>query len=427
MVLNMEIQDFLRKELSKKVLKVLSDELDIDYSPILYINKNKYKPKYWLQVLGILETHNLIDETDNLYKYVLTLQKIRKPLLAEKYASFCQRHFDMEVVKDSYLNAISLSNRKEISIHFAKYLVSKGEYKFAEKTYKNLRQEYKSSFNDFDLADIYLNTGRIEAAIHIYKEVISRNESNGQAWKKLRAAENLLRKTDQPDENQIIKSISFKSEHQKAGITILQNFGSLLNEKYPDGGVAFTIKQEGLKVIMVIEHPEGEKETVEDYLNRYGLVVTGRIPPEDFSSDPLMVLDLKRQLIQVESDLKWADEKQLALTSTINKQDNEIERLSNHIKYFQNQLTDVLSNKHIEIKNLLELINRGDIQTESLIQPLIKSINSENIQGTQNALEHIKDNDSSLFQKLNDLVLNTIASSGANAPAWIEYLSKILP
>lgn len=423
----MDLQDLLNEILSKKSLLLLSKVLDLDSTPIKYILKNKYKPKYWIQILEILEDHERINEADKLFLLSLKLPDIKKALLAEKYATFCQKYFDIEKVKKAYQQAISLSNRKEIPIYFAQYLANKGDYEFAEKTYLDLRREHKSSYNDFDLAKIYLKTNRINSAIEIYKEVISRNESNGQAWKRLREAEELLQKEYSDTDNQIVKSISFKSEHQKAGITILQNFGNLLNEKYPDGGVAFTIKQEGLKVVMVIDHPEGEKESVEDYLNRYGLVVTGKIPPEDFSSDPIMVLDLKRQLIQIESDLKWADEKQLALTNTINKQDNEIERLSNQIKYFQNQLTDVLSNKHIEIKNLLSLLNRGDNQAELLIQPLIDSINIGNEKDTQIALNNIKNNDRTLFKKLNDLTLNMVASSGANAPAWIDYLSKILP
>lgn len=228
-------------------------------------------------------------------------------------------------------------------------------------------------------------------------------------------------------ENGLTKTIYFKKEHQKAGLAILQNFGNLLTDKYPEENVAFSLKQKGLKVTMVIEHPDGEKETVEDYLNRYGLVVTGKIAPEEFSNEPLVVLDLKRQLIQVESDLKWSNEKQNILTNTINGQDRQIENLSSQLVYFQDQLSNALSNKHVEISYLLDLLNRGDNQTESLIQPLINSINNENIQETQSALEHIKNEDSSLFQKLNDFVLNTMASTGANAPAWIDYLSKLFP
>ncbi len=225
-------------------------------------------------------------------------------------------------------------------------------------------------------------------------------------------------------ENSLTKSIFFKRQYQKSGLSILQNFGNLLNEKYPNDDVAFSLKQEGLKITMVIEHPKGEKEVVEDYLNSYGLVVTGKITPEEFSNEPIVVLDLKRQLIQLESDLKWSNEKQQLLTNTISGQDKQIDTLSTQLEYFQNQLSNVLSNQHIEIKSLVNLLKNGNSQSKLLIQPLIDSINKEDIQETQKALTNIKDNDNSLFQKLNDLTLNMVASSGANAPAWIDYLAR---
>lgn len=286
------------------------------------------------------------------------------------------------------------------------------------------RNKYHSTTNDIELAVLYTQTNKLDQAIGIYKALTERYPDNGKAWRLLRDVEEKLHKLNP---NQIIKSISFKKEHQKAGITILQNLGTLLNEKSPEGGVSFSITQENLRIVMVIEHPEGKKEIVEDYLNRYGLVVTGKISPEEFSSDPLMVLDLKRQLIQVESDLKWSNEKQKLLTNTINEQDRYIESLSNQLEYFQNQLTNTLSNNHIEIEGLLALLNRGDNQAESLMQPLINSINNKDSQETKRALDNIKSNDNPLFKRLNDLILNTVASTGANVPAWINYLSKIIP
>tara|TARA_R110002167_G_scaffold332470_2_gene539351 strand:- start:196 stop:1473 length:1278 start_codon:yes stop_codon:yes gene_type:complete len=425
MIIDEKILDLITTE-TKEIFMESWDTNSRTFESFLHRNKNK--PFHWLGIIKVLEQLKKIDNANQIYKYLLKDPEIKKAAIAESYAKFSSIYLDISQTKLAYKHAIELSNRKEISIYYAKYLTSKNEYDEAERIYLGAREKFNSSVNDFDLAEIYIQTGKINLAIDVYKDVIKRTPSKGEAWRLLRYAEQLLvQQQNSIADNQIIKSISFKREHQKSGITILQNFGDLLNDKYPEGGVAFTIKQEGLKIIMVIDHPEGEKETVEDYLNRYGLVVTGKISPEEFSADPIMVLDLKRQLIQLESDLKWSNEKQLLLTNTINGQDRHIESLSNQLEYFQSQLTEVLSNKHIEMRSLLELLNRADNQAESLIQPLISSINNENIQDTQNALECIKNSDNSLFQKLNDLVLNTMASAGANAPAWIDYLSKVLP
>ncbi|WP_448555889.1 hypothetical protein [Thalassotalea montiporae] len=221
------------------------------------------------------------------------------------------------------------------------------------------------------------------------------------------------------------KEITFEREHQKAGIAILQNFGSLLNDKYPEGGVSFSLKQSGLKISMVIEHPEGEKEVIEDYLNRYGLVVTGQIKPEEFSNEPLQILDLKRQLIQLESDLKWANEKQQMLTTTIQAQDRQIESLENHLKYFQSTLTDALHSSTIEVPDLITILQQNGKQTEKLLKPLIRAIQSKNKVQAKIELEKIDKTDKSLKEKINDFVLTTLASGGGNTPAWIDFINRL--
>lgn len=426
----MEAYNLINEALDEDSKKLLTKEYPVfgtnEQSFHRTLATNRFHIKFLLSVLGHLEKSMKIRDIKSIYTFFLNDEETRKASLATSYFYFCTRHLNIEDTKLAFQQAITLTSRIGIHDDFAKYLIQKNYLKEAEKIYLNVKRDEYSTRIYIGLADIYRKTNRYDSAIELYKVITNKYENNAVAWKLLRETESLKRDI-LDNKNSIMKSISFKSEYFKAGITILQNFGTLLNDKYPDGGIAFSIKQDGLKITMVIEHPKGEKETVEDYLNRYGLVVTGKLPPEEFSSDPIMVLDLKRQLIQVESDLKWSNEKQLLLTNTINGQDRQIENLSNQLKYFQKQLSDVLSNTHLEVNGLLELLNRGDNQTESLIQPLINSINNENIQETQSTLEHIKKNDSSLFQKLNDLVLNTMSSAGANAPAWVDYLSKILP
>lgn len=434
MVLNEKISKLITKDIKNLLIDSWrKDKTNETFEQLLHKNSNK--SSYWLDITTALEKFNKVEDANKIYQYLMNNSEIKKAQIAEEYARFCSIHLDITQTKTAYKEALKYSSRKAIKSNFAKYLFSKNELEEAEIIYLQARKQFHSSIDDFNLAEIYLKTKRVNQAINVYKDVIKRLPSKGEAWRLLKRAEELLRQQDDPqEENQIIKSISFKSEHQKAGITILQNFGSLLNNKYPEGGVAFTIKQEGLKVVMVIDHPEGEKEVVEDYLNRYGLVVTGKISPKEFSSDPLMVMDLKRQLIHLKSELEWGYEKQSMLANTIQGQDRQIETLTNQLDVFQNQLSSILTsqdikitNQHIEITRLIDLIESGNNKSKLLIQPLIDSINNNNEKEIQNALTSIKNNDSSLFQKLNDMTLSMIASSGANAPAWISYLSKCFP
>jgi hypothetical protein len=200
-----------------------------------------------------------------------------------------------------------------------------------------------------------------------------------------------------------------------------------LNKEYPNGDVAFTIEQQGMKITMVIEHPHGQKEIVEDYLNRYGLVVSGEIPPEQFTTNPVAVMDLKRQIIHLESEMKWADEKQRMLEGTILNQDTKI-------LYFQEQLKDVLSNNHNMlaspnnlIDKLIELTNNKDEKINYLVEQLIASAKSKDIESLESISTELISQSPNVSQKIKEFVTTTVSSASGNAPAWIDFLSRVLP
>nr|AKQ22710.1 hypothetical protein [Candidatus Entotheonella serta] len=94
----------------------------------------------------------------------------------------------------------------------------------------------------------------------------------------------------------IIREIEFPPEYRQAGIGILHYFSEILRHEYPDVIVPVRIEQEVLIVRMIIETPEGQQDTIERTLADYGLVVTGKMPPEQFLSDPYAVIAVKSEL-----------------------------------------------------------------------------------------------------------------------------------
>ena len=94
----------------------------------------------------------------------------------------------------------------------------------------------------------------------------------------------------------ITRSIEFPPAYHLAGIGILNYFGNIVHQKYPEEHVTVKIEQEGLTVRMIIETPEGIREQVEQTLTAYGLVVTGQMSPEKFTSDPHEVIELRNEL-----------------------------------------------------------------------------------------------------------------------------------
>lgn len=106
------------------------------------------------------------------------------------------------------------------------------------------------------------------------------------------------------DESVIERSIEFPPGCHEAGMGILSYFGTVVHQKYKDIKVGVTIKQDGQKVTLIVETPEGEREQIEKTLEEYGLVVTGNMKPEEFLSDPLQVMALTNKLEMAQMELR---------------------------------------------------------------------------------------------------------------------------
>jgi len=94
----------------------------------------------------------------------------------------------------------------------------------------------------------------------------------------------------------IVRSIEFPPEYHQAGMAILQMFGRAIKTKYPERKAKVRIEQDDLKVKMVVEPFEGETEIFEKALDEYGLVITGQISVEEYTSDRDLILELKNEL-----------------------------------------------------------------------------------------------------------------------------------
>lgn len=97
--------------------------------------------------------------------------------------------------------------------------------------------------------------------------------------------------------NKIIdRCIEFPPEYHQAGLDILNYFGTYLREQYPEQGAKIRIEQEGLNVRMIIEAENGRSEIIEKALHEYELIITGAEPPEKFTKNDKLILDLRNEL-----------------------------------------------------------------------------------------------------------------------------------
>lgn len=94
----------------------------------------------------------------------------------------------------------------------------------------------------------------------------------------------------------INRSIEFPPEFRQAGLGILNYFGEVVREKYPNDHAKIKIEQDGLTVRMIIEAENGSREIIEKALAEYELVITGQKPPESLFDDRAKVIELRNEL-----------------------------------------------------------------------------------------------------------------------------------
>ncbi|HDK6181721.1 TPA: hypothetical protein M2O83_004149 [Klebsiella pneumoniae] len=98
------------------------------------------------------------------------------------------------------------------------------------------------------------------------------------------------------DKPVIDRCIEFPPEYHQAGLDILNYFGTYLREQYPDENASVKIEQKGLNVRLIIETSDGKSEVIEKALHEYELIITGAEPPEKFSKNDKLVLELRNEL-----------------------------------------------------------------------------------------------------------------------------------
>lgn len=99
------------------------------------------------------------------------------------------------------------------------------------------------------------------------------------------------------DEDSEPRSIEFPLKYQKAGIWVLNYFGTILRKKYAETEAAVKIEQHGLKLTMTVDTPEGKREVLEQALDEYDILAPE--PEEYIQSETNNIEILLEQKIRV--------------------------------------------------------------------------------------------------------------------------------
>jgi len=216
------------------------------------------------------------------------------------------------------------------------------------------------------------------------------------------------------DESVIERSIEFPPGCHEAGMGILSYFGTIVRQKYKDIKIGVTIRQDGQKVTMIIETPEGKREEVEKTFDDYGLVVKGLMPFEEFLSKPLEIMELKQELkmayTKMELRKELYDFKDKEYGERIGSLEEQIKNLQDTIRSMSRQ-----SEKTLQIQSDNSLIQRDFI---SLLE---KHASKADIQEIKGLMVSAREKKPEVFRKVLQKVFyiaSQIAMGAGGSGTW---------
>lgn len=229
----------------------------------------------------------------------------------------------------------------------------------------------------------------------------------------------------------IVRELKFPPEYQQAGLSILNYFSVILEDKYPDIPVAVSIQQSRDRVTLFVTLPDGSQDIIEKVLSEYGLVVSGQITPQAFLPNQMRALALQQKL-----ELAQMEVRQTRDLLRIQEQYSSarIESLERDVKNVYELLGRELSSRTELQQGLLRLSSQGNndqmnLQISKLFERLIGAIEQRNDQDARVLLEDISQADPDMFSKLS-IYLYEAAATGAIgnfAFDWIKVIIAAIP
>lgn len=251
----------------------------------------------------------------------------------------------------------------------------------------------------------------------------------------------------------LTRSIEFPPEYHQAGISILNYFGTVLRKKYPNIQAKIKIEQDGLKVSMIVDPGNGTPEIIERALDDYGLVVSGKIAPEEFTDDRLLMIELKGKLRSAYNEIETQKEllkyqhdqvvsKDIQINHFISLMECAFHRPMNvNISQVQGDKLHVGNkiNEETTTGDTITITAKGDVNfaKDQAISTINKTISNSNISGSlkknlkqltasvSKMLETLpEDKAAELFKDLELLVVEASKDKPARRKKWYELSAE---
>ncbi len=232
-----------------------------------------------------------------------------------------------------------------------------------------------------------------------------------------------LASSDSRGKDKITRSIEFSPEVKQAGISILSYFGTIIDRRYPDSEVTVRIEQQGNTVILIVETPTGEVETIERELDSYGKVITGEQSVDEYSSDPMEVLMIKNKLEITQLELRQTKE---LLHTERAQYEKRIENLEDNVSFMRSifDKTQQDAEKARKILGKIALDAQSNIaQTFLELVEILVNFEKSNKMEIEEKIAVIHKEQPSLIDKLNELLIKGSIQGAAGNALWAALIA----
>lgn len=229
----------------------------------------------------------------------------------------------------------------------------------------------------------------------------------------------------------IVRELKFPAEYQQAGLSILNYFSAILDDKYPGIPVEVSIQQHQDRVKLVITLPDGSQDVVEKLLTEYGLVVAGKISPQEFIPDQLRALALQQKLELAQMEVRQTRD---LLRLQEQYSSARIASLEQDVKNLYSLLGQEVTSRDELQRGFVQL----SLQSKSdqlhqqlgiLLERLGDAIESRDEQHARVLLEDIREADPDVFSKVSMYLYDAATTGviGCYAFDWIKVILNGFP
>ena len=229
--------------------------------------------------------------------------------------------------------------------------------------------------------------------------------------------------------SRIIRKIKPKDEHRQVVLSILNYFGRVIEQKHADKSVKVTTEQLDGEVSFVVEMEHADKNSIDDALYEYGMVVMNKETPEKLLPINSQAMELKHKLDMAKLELRHTTE---LLHAEREGYGSKIGSLEEEVDWLRKTLGEGLSRNEELQKIVGKIAEKSTKTTKQALQVIIRQAYDGLIEEDEKVilkeLEKIKEHDPTVLDRLSVIAGEIFSGTTSGLlSSWIGAVITAVP